>query len=200
VKLSDTEKLQRTTELLAAMSAKDALVAKKSLQTAEINAEIKTAQKVVRELSDNLKDGSEERDVECVEVHDFSRNTVTLRRLDTNEVVEERAMSLDERQETLPLDVPSKTTPKPGPGAPIATVGEIAAASAGKRKAPLDIATSNEDRCPAMLQGERCIRKVHAKGAHAIASLDGKSNPDVQDWAADADPAPKAKRGAKKRK
>ena len=185
VVLTDSEKLERTTALLEAMSHKDLLIAEKSLATAEANAAIKTAQKSVRELQQALTDGKELREVECLEVHDFARNAVIRQRADTREGVEERAMSLDERQATLPGVEPTK--PKAGPGAVIASLGEIVEAKAsgkgGKKGA----------RCAAAIEGDRCVLDVGHKGPHALESLDAP-------WTEGPNPVPlAAKKASKKR-
>lgn len=58
-----------------------------------------------------LRDGTEMRTIECRQDKDFARNTITITRLDTNEVVDERAMTGADRQ--LEIDMPGEA---PGDG------------------------------------------------------------------------------------
>lgn len=56
----------------------------------------------VRTLGKKLRDGYEDRVVECVEERVFETGTVRVRRVDTGTIVAERAMTLEERQMPLP--------------------------------------------------------------------------------------------------
>jgi hypothetical protein len=61
----------------------------------------KSYEAIVREHAQTLKRGWEERPVGCGLNKDFARNVVRMFRLDTGEMVEERAISKEERQREL---------------------------------------------------------------------------------------------------
>lgn len=56
----------------------------------------------VADLATKADDGTELRDVECVEVFDYRRGEVRVQRCDTGESLETRPMTPTERQPTLP--------------------------------------------------------------------------------------------------
>lgn len=155
VALTDTEMLKRNEELLAAMQARDDLIAQKSEATSNINASIKLAAQHVKELASALRNKKEKREVDCIERMIFPTNTVEIVRTDTGAVVEKRAMTPDERQPVL-FDAPLT-----------ATVGEIAGGKAAKRT-PEDVVAGDFGTCPKeSAKGERCTRAVGHKGTHA---------------------------------
>lgn len=82
-------------------------------ELALIKGDFKTRRKsqeaIVREHAQTLKRGWEERPVECGLDKDFARNVVRVFRLDTGEMMEERALTIGERQEELDLRVPSES-------------------------------------------------------------------------------------------
>lgn len=64
-------------------------------------------------------DEGEERRVECEELRDFATNTVRIVRLDTGEQIETRALTVDERQQELPLvELQRAVTADDSPAAP----------------------------------------------------------------------------------
>lgn len=64
-----------------------------------------------RELARCVKDTTKMQDVRCEERFDVGTNTIRVVRLDTLEVVEERAATADDRQEALPYAGPPKSLP-----------------------------------------------------------------------------------------
>ena len=64
----------------------------------QFNSQISSAEKIVSECAQNLSRGYEMRSIECEITTDFAKNKVTLKRLDTGEIFEERAMTAGERQ------------------------------------------------------------------------------------------------------
>ena len=58
----------------------------------------------IRELSRKIRDGFENRDVDCLEVFDWANGKVTCTRIDTGEVIWHRDIIDEERQQTIPLD------------------------------------------------------------------------------------------------
>lgn len=153
VALTDSEMLKRNEELLAAMQARDDLIAAKSEATSNINASIKLAAQHVKELASALRNKKEKREVDCIERMIFPTNTVEIVRTDTGAVVEKRAMTPDERQPVL-FDAPLT-----------ATVGEIAG---GKKGKPLAREAAPEDPpCPKVSnKGEACTRGLNHPGSH----------------------------------
>ena len=158
VKLSESEVLKRLEELLDASQARDALRSLKSEQTSNINAEIKLAEQRVRDLNAALRNKKEKREVDCIERMVFATNTVEIIRTDTNEIVEKRAMTPDERQPAL-FDAPK-------PGEPLtATVAEVTKAKRGK--ALMREAAPEDPPCPKVSdKGEPCTRGLNHLGAH----------------------------------
>lgn len=161
VELTDRERLDRMTELLKAMQHVDELVAQKTLNTSEINADIKTAKRDVRVLQAALNSGKEKRDVECIETMQFPTNTVVITRVDTGAIVEKRAMNQSERQASLPLPIDGST---PKPGEPLgATIAERVAAMKDEKANAI---------CGAEVDGRICTREPHPDGgAHTLEDL-----------------------------
>jgi hypothetical protein len=84
-----------------------ALTEKKEEQE-KMNAEILPRRKRIKELETEIEslraqveNGTEDREVFCDIVKDYKRNYVVVKRKDTGEVVEERIMTADDRQEDL---------------------------------------------------------------------------------------------------
>jgi hypothetical protein len=77
--------------------------ARKKAVAAQLKAELEQVLNDQRVLAGKLRDGYEYRDIKCEETKDYIHGLVTLVRLDTGEVVNERAMTVDERQQTLPI-------------------------------------------------------------------------------------------------
>jgi hypothetical protein len=165
VKLSESEVLKRIEELLDASQARDALRSLKSEQTSNINAEIKLAEQRVRDLNAALRNKKEKREVERFERMVFPTNTVEVVRADTNEVVERRAMTVDERQATLPgVDAPKSGEPL------TATVAEVAGAKKGRKAATVAEVLGDSERaavtCGKEFKGQTCTRPKAHRGAH----------------------------------
>lgn len=71
----------------------------------EFKSQIEDLEREATRLSGIVRSWKEERTVEVEERIDFARNTVAVVRMDTTEVIKERALTLDERQLSL---LPSK--------------------------------------------------------------------------------------------
>jgi hypothetical protein len=87
---------------------------------AEFNADLKALRQQRSELITTIKTKKEKRKIECFRDPDFRRNTMFIKRADTGAVIEERALTVEERQETLPgtTTKPDKA-PKPGSEDPV---------------------------------------------------------------------------------
>jgi hypothetical protein len=102
-KLSDIEKVTRGRELASKMEEREQV----QLQAEEAKSAFKTKTQGLDAQIDELKrivlDGSERREIECFYHKDFENSTVITIRTDTGEEVDSRRMTVEERQEMLPL-------------------------------------------------------------------------------------------------
>jgi len=71
------------------------------LQNEIIKKEIKAITTALAENSQEIRQGWELRQVKCQMTYDYQRATVMTIRIDTGEVVDDRAMNQDERQTTF---------------------------------------------------------------------------------------------------
>lgn len=76
---------------------------RKKLHAAQCKAELDSVQDQIRVLARKLRERYEYRDVECREIRDDRTGRMTVVRLDTGDLIEERALTLKERQTELPL-------------------------------------------------------------------------------------------------
>jgi len=103
VDLTDAERLDLGRRLALEQQHLAESEDRKAEVAAAIKAEIESHEKTINLLSRTLNHGYDYREVEC-EVHlDFNSNRVAVARTDNGEVVEERAMTADERQRELPV-------------------------------------------------------------------------------------------------
>ncbi len=68
-----------------------------------LNTRVRGIRGAILEHCRSIRDGNEEQDVKVTVLFDYRRNTVTETRTDTGEVVDSRAMTVEERQEDLDL-------------------------------------------------------------------------------------------------
>lgn len=102
VNLSDEEKVAYGKELgdvLHGIAVEDE---KKTLAAELHKAAVKPLESRVTELGKCLRNGWEERFVECEVSLDFRTGSVSVIRLDTGEVIESRGMTAEERQMDIP--------------------------------------------------------------------------------------------------
>lgn len=92
---------------------------------AQFQSKIKEHEAEIANLCERINSGWEMRSVECREVRDYNTGSVYVFRDDTEEVIEERAMTAGERQPELPFKEPEPEPPatnlggeKPVPGQP----------------------------------------------------------------------------------
>ena len=103
-KLTDEELLERGQALVRALEQMQKREADGKAFAANVKSDIEQYKKEGLRLTSHIAEKSEWRKVECDEVHDFEAGTVSVVRLDTGEVVSERRMWDEERQEDLPLE------------------------------------------------------------------------------------------------
>ena len=102
--LTDEELLARGQALARALEQMQKREADGKAFAANVKSDIEQYKKEGLRLTSHIAEKSEWRPVECNEVHDFEAGTVSVVRLDTGEVVSERRMWDEERQEDLPLE------------------------------------------------------------------------------------------------
>lgn len=88
-------------ELARANASKDEAEERKKEVDAQLKAEIESHSTRALNLARKINNGYEYRDVKCSMAFDWEANSVTVTRTDTDEVIELRAMTEDERQTTL---------------------------------------------------------------------------------------------------
>ena len=76
----------------------------------QIESDIAAAQGALNSAVEKFRSGWEMRTIECEVTKDFETNTITVKRLDTMEVVRERAMTSEERQMALDLGKKEEAT------------------------------------------------------------------------------------------
>lgn len=91
-------------DLARSNASKDESEERKKEVDAQLKAEIESHSTRALNLARKINNGYEYRDVECVTDLNFTKNSATVTRLDTGEVVEKRAMTDDERQTGLDLN------------------------------------------------------------------------------------------------
>ena len=109
--LTEAERLERGGALASVVMS----VANYHLELSERKAEFKAEKDVIEQaisalrvrqsdLSKSISEGVEERDVKCEAVFDYEAGTVTVRRLDNDQVIEDREMKGLEKQMQLDYD------------------------------------------------------------------------------------------------
>lgn len=109
--LTDEELLARGQALARALEQMQKREADGKAFAANVKSDIEQYKKEGLRLTSHIAEKSEWRHVECNEVHDFKEGTVSLIRLDTCEVISERRMWDEERQDELHLDEDESADP-----------------------------------------------------------------------------------------
>ena len=121
VRLSADEYEKRAEKLAVTITEKDALLEKKKLAAKDYTDRIMIKAREQEALRKAVETHSEERMVECEEVSDFEQNRLVVKRLDTGEIVTERALDSVERdrlaQGDFLTDAPSTNGLDPHPEA-----------------------------------------------------------------------------------
>jgi hypothetical protein len=102
VNITDADKAERGARAITCYQEIVDIEASKAEAVAGFNADLKDKRKEMRTLCAAATTGQELAQVDCVEEFNYTLGTVSTRRCDTNEALEERAMTLDERNERLP--------------------------------------------------------------------------------------------------
>lgn len=97
------EKIEMSEQIAAAIrnlhKAQDDLATVK----AQFQSKIKEHEAEITSLSERINSGWEMRSIGCREIRDYKNGSVYVFRDDTEEIIEERAMTAEERQPTLPF-------------------------------------------------------------------------------------------------
>lgn len=101
--LTDGEKMIRGNELASRMEERERIEDEFTGVKQTFKERLTGVSNAITELKQIVLEGREKREVECFTVNDFENDRVVVRRLDTNEVVEQRRMTPEERQAFLPL-------------------------------------------------------------------------------------------------
>lgn len=109
---TDGDRLKMGDEMAKASEELEALEEEKADFAAKMKAKMGEAQGILKGTGRKIRMGFEMRMIECRMEKDFLTNTVRITRQDTGELVEERALTIEERQRFL--DLP----PGSGPGGP----------------------------------------------------------------------------------
>ncbi len=96
--LTDAEKAELSEEMATAELG----IEKLKGEVRELNSEKRGLQGHLNALAHALDDGAQDKSVECLWVEDMAKNVKRLIRQDTKEVVEESALTLEDRMDDLP--------------------------------------------------------------------------------------------------
>lgn len=99
--LHPAEVAERADRCAIKMGERDKVAIELKVVSAELRTQIKALEGEISSLGRMVREKVETREVECKEVEAFGQNAVQVVRLDTGEVVRERAMTSDEQQRAL---------------------------------------------------------------------------------------------------
>ena len=120
--LTEKEKTELSAKIAKAISDRSSAEAKLKEVNASIKAQIAQLDAEISEKALQINNDYEYRNVECRIDKDYRLGTVTITRLDTDEVIRERPLTAEERQMELPGDKkekPARTKSTKGAGASI---------------------------------------------------------------------------------
>ena len=103
-KLTDTEKLQYSKSLAAAIAQKRGAEDNMKSHQTQLKAEIAGQEATINLLSEKINSGHEYREVDCVFEYNWKAKVKTLVRLDTGETVREVPIDDAEMQQRLDVD------------------------------------------------------------------------------------------------
>lgn len=101
VKLTDKEKAKISTEHVETLDKITAKEEEKKTADAAIKGDIALLEEAAKKLADIIRAGTQDRELEVDVVYDWKTNEVRVVRVDTKEVVTQRAMSYEERQREM---------------------------------------------------------------------------------------------------
>lgn len=110
-KLTKDERIAKAEVLVEKLTERDAVELEMKAEAAKHRLRIKEIEAEANAVMADVQTGTEERTVRCVEVRNYRTGSVTTRRTDTHEVLDERPM--EERERQLELDVADDDQPPP---------------------------------------------------------------------------------------
>lgn len=99
--LSDEDVIERAKALAHALSEVNVLEVQRRASAKHFGEDIKALEREVEKLAVSIRTRQELREVECLEKREFRTNEVVVVRTDTGDVIDSRAMTIEERQECL---------------------------------------------------------------------------------------------------
>jgi hypothetical protein len=116
VKLDDEDLLTRGRQLVENMRKAAAAEEERKAEDKKRKGDIALLDEITAKFSLTISTGSEDRDVECEIRKDYVHGSVTTVRTDTGEVVDERVMRAEERQDAMTFIEPEDREPVKGKG------------------------------------------------------------------------------------
>lgn len=113
VPLTQDEQLAAGKKLAEAVRTLVNVQAQAKSAASQFKAKIDEQQAKINGLQCLISDGYELRNVACTNIMDYTDVVVRVTRTDTGEIVEERKLTEDERQSTLPFDGEDSTDAEP---------------------------------------------------------------------------------------
>ena len=102
-KLEEAEVTQYGRDMARAMNDKARIQAEADSIKQEYKSKIEEQSAIVEKLSGRVHSGIETRDVECQQIMNWTKGTVSVTRMDTREIIEKRPMREDEKQSEMKL-------------------------------------------------------------------------------------------------
>lgn len=102
--ITDEENSLKKNDLVALELKIDSVKLDKQSRNSDFNAELKQLNNQRAALLGTIQTGREKREIECYEVPDERRGIMAILRADTKEVIDERALTLEERQGKFPFE------------------------------------------------------------------------------------------------
>ncbi len=103
-KLTDAEVMQYGRDMARAMADRGRIQAEADSIKQDYKSKIEEQSAIVEKLSGRVHSGIETRDVECQQIQNWTKGTVTVTRMDTHEIIEKRPMREDEKQAEMKLE------------------------------------------------------------------------------------------------
>jgi hypothetical protein len=153
-KLTQVEIDERRESVLKKLDEKDRIDFERKRVADGFKSKIGVIDEEISDLRSTLKRGYEDRNVECDEERDYALGKVFIRRLDTFEIVEERAMTVDERQPKLPLPKPTANDKAKQVDSQLQEIVSKAGAAPKKEEAPKSTAPDPAPAKPESAEGE----------------------------------------------
>jgi hypothetical protein len=101
--LTDDEKASKREQVMVLMDRWEQIDAERARAVEGYKSKLGVVKEEMNSIRHMVKMGVENRTVQCEEFRDYALGLVWVKRLDTGEIIEERAMTAEERQPKLPI-------------------------------------------------------------------------------------------------